>query len=291
MKRTYGLILVVLKSVFHNAVPLILLTLFSVCTLLPVHGVAGTPSSEDRKLAKQLYAQAEKKYRLGEFSAAVDAYKRAYALAQIPALALNVAQCYRQLGKAKKALFYYKLYLADWARDNAAVKTPYEEEVNQRIVELEHVLKKEQQDRLRLAATQPATRPAAMPPVASRPSTLPTKGAPPQPRKPMAKETVETPDHKPTEPKRKLLWLIGSIASASLAVGAESLAIVYAQKANEHFQDLPPYQADRNVSIAGHVMAGVFAATAVASLVLYLTRGKSKDAKRGAMVLPNRIVF
>lgn len=64
-------------------------------------------------LAKRHFQKAELLYQQGEFQKALDEYKKAMTYKRHPALIFNIAQCYRQLGNHKKALFFYKLFLSE----------------------------------------------------------------------------------------------------------------------------------------------------------------------------------
>ena len=88
-------------------------------------------------------------------------------------------------------------------------------------------------------------------------------------------------------PGRSTFWLVSTLGSAALTMGAEALALVYTQKANAHFQDTQPFLRDRNVAVAGHAVAGVMGAFCITSLVLYLRSGGAEQAQEsGAALLP-----
>ena len=83
-------------------------------------------------------------------------------------------------------------------------------------------------------------------------------------------QPAETPGH-------KKFWLVISITTLALAAGAEAMAIVYAGKANEHFQGTQPYDNDRTLCLVGHSVAGVMGAASVASFIAYLLSGTPKE--------------
>ena len=70
-------------------------------------------ASEQEKIdqAKKRYDQGITHYNLGEFDAAIEQFKAAYALTSEPGLLFNIAQAYRLKEDYKQALYFYKTYL------------------------------------------------------------------------------------------------------------------------------------------------------------------------------------
>jgi len=104
--------------------------------------------------AKDHYDRGMSHYELGEFSAAVEEFKAAYALSQAPGLLFNLAQASR-LGKDyEQSLHFYRAYLR--ARPDAANR----DDVEKRISELEPIVEKrrkaDEAKRLAVPAPQPA---------------------------------------------------------------------------------------------------------------------------------------
>jgi tetratricopeptide (TPR) repeat protein len=225
-------------------------------------------AAEGRAEAKRSYEAAEREYRLGSFELALEGYRRAYGLVQLPALALNIAQCYRQLRQVERALFYYRLYLADWERKHPGQLAPYTEEVRDHIAKLVTLPTAARNGQLKPKEQTSTTRAKEV-----------TAESASKPNRSDARPTHElnltktlTPPTVPVrrEKTRSSFWLVSTIVSGSLAAGAEILALVYVSRANDHYRGLPPYEADRHVALGGHISAGVLAASAVTSLVLYL---------------------
>ena len=71
--------------------------------------------AQERKnvLARQHFQRADLLYRQSDFRGALTQYKKALSYKRHPAVFFNIAQCHRQLGDHKQALFYYKLYLSE----------------------------------------------------------------------------------------------------------------------------------------------------------------------------------
>ena len=61
--------------------------------------------------AKALFVQGNGHYNLGEFSPALEFYKRAYRVKPLPAFLFNIAQCHRKLGNHREAITMYQSYL------------------------------------------------------------------------------------------------------------------------------------------------------------------------------------
>jgi hypothetical protein len=72
-----------------------------------------------------------KAYEVGDYTAAIDAFRDAYALSRDPALLFNIAQSYYMAGERQEALDYYRMYLE---RSPGAAN---QKEVEDRITELE----------------------------------------------------------------------------------------------------------------------------------------------------------
>ena len=108
--------------------------------------LASVPAAQaDIKVSRKVKAKARKlvksgdlNYRMARFKDALPKYQAAYKIYEHPAILFNIAQCHRQLGDKKKALFFYKLYLADWRRSNP--NPPYLKEVNGHIGKLDAAL-------------------------------------------------------------------------------------------------------------------------------------------------------
>ena len=99
---------------------------------------ASAEEEQDLAQAKQLFLQGEKAYRLGSFREALVNYQASYKLSSRPALLFNMAQCHRQLQETDKAIFYYRLYISDWERQQPGVEVPYRAEVESIIARLTH---------------------------------------------------------------------------------------------------------------------------------------------------------
>jgi len=70
---------------------------------------AATPVAKEKARAKA--EEAEKRYNVGDFQAALDGYKEAYLLTTSPGLLFNIGQCQWKLGDDRGALHSYRAYL------------------------------------------------------------------------------------------------------------------------------------------------------------------------------------
>jgi tetratricopeptide (TPR) repeat protein len=108
--------------------------------------------------AKDHYDRGMAHYELGEFGAAVDEFKAAYALSQAPGLLFNLAQASRLNKDYEQALHFYRTYLR--VRPDAANR----DDVEKRLSELEPIVKMRQRaemEKLSAPTPVPENRPAA----------------------------------------------------------------------------------------------------------------------------------
>lgn len=124
--------------------------------------------------AKQHYDRGMEHYDLGEYAAAVDEFKLAYALSKAPGLLFNLGQASRLGKQYEQALHFYRAYLRE--RPDA----PNRADVERRIAELEPLVAAERQDELSRMTTPPRPPPPA--PMAPAPPTETRRAAaPPRP--------------------------------------------------------------------------------------------------------------
>jgi tetratricopeptide (TPR) repeat protein len=114
--------------------------------------------------ARQHYERGMTHYQLGEFKAAVDEFKQAYALAPAPGLLFNLAQASRLGKQYEQALYFYRTYL------RVAPEAQNRTDVEQRIAELEPLAKRQQEE---AAAAERTRREAALRPEPDTRATAP----------------------------------------------------------------------------------------------------------------------
>jgi tetratricopeptide (TPR) repeat protein len=110
-----------------------LLVLVCAATLVPALAVADPTQSEG------WYQRGETEYNLGNFAAAIDAFKRGFTEERDPrrkaTYLYNIAQSYRHAGDCNQARFFYNRYLAF---DDASVEAQRRREIVERIESLDH---------------------------------------------------------------------------------------------------------------------------------------------------------
>ena len=88
----------------------------------PITPPAEPANARATEQAKQLYDAGSKHYDLHEFRAAVDAFRKAYAVLPDPQFLFNIAQASRKLGDCVNARAFYSAYLrGDASADRAQV--------------------------------------------------------------------------------------------------------------------------------------------------------------------------
>jgi tetratricopeptide (TPR) repeat protein len=104
-------------------------------------GTAGPRSAraDDAQQARELFTQGNTFYDLGQFDRAIDAWQKGYQLKNDPGFLYNIAQAYRVMEDAQKAIFFYKRYLSN------APKAHNREEVEQKIDALQKQLSAQDQ--------------------------------------------------------------------------------------------------------------------------------------------------
>jgi tetratricopeptide (TPR) repeat protein len=95
------------------------------------------PSPEELKKAEDLFNQAERLYKAGDFKEALEDYKQAYFITEFPDFLYNMAQCQKQLKNYEAALDLYHSYLRD------VPDTPIRASVEATIKELEPLAKQQ----------------------------------------------------------------------------------------------------------------------------------------------------
>jgi len=82
----------------------------ALCHVLALSDTAIAGGTEDP--ARELFDRAEVHFNVSEFGQALELYRQAYKLHPLPGFLFNIAQCHRNLGQHRKAVFHYRIYLA-----------------------------------------------------------------------------------------------------------------------------------------------------------------------------------
>jgi Tetratricopeptide repeat len=105
-----------------------------------VLGASGaTARADDAQKARDLFTQGNTFFDLGQFDKAIDAWQNGYQLKNDPGFLYNIAQAYRTMGDAQKAIFFYKRYLSN------SPKARNRSEVEQKIEALQKQLSLQEQ--------------------------------------------------------------------------------------------------------------------------------------------------
>jgi tetratricopeptide (TPR) repeat protein len=236
-----------------------------------VPAVCAAANADPARDARLHYDRGMAHYELGEFRAAVNEFKQAYALSQAPGLLFNLAQASR-LGKDyDQALHFYRTYLR--VRPDA----PNREDVEKRIVELEPIVEARRQAEVaRLAA------PPVAPPSATTPETPRSSDTRPRPIPPGGKS------------ERIAGLVVGAIGVGALGAGLglglaarsaqNRLTDVANQMGNWSADDAKLYQTGQREALAATSMYVIGGAAVATGVILYVV-GVRKDRARFA-VLP-----
>ncbi len=101
---------------------------------------SATPArADDAQRARDLFTQGNTYFDLGQFDKAIDAWQNGYQLKNDPGFLYNIAQAYRTMGDAQKAVFFYKRYLSN------SPKARNRPEVEQKIEALQKQLSVQEQ--------------------------------------------------------------------------------------------------------------------------------------------------
>lgn len=257
----------------------------------------------DDSKARQLFKQGAMEYRLANFDNALRHFQEALKLAYRPKIILNIAQCHRQLQHRRKALFYYKLYLTEWRRQQPARPIKYEADVRRRIAVLEARLKQQPgQPRPPAAPSRPATTPKPAPKPAVRltagprpdPASLPASS----PVKPATQATSPpAPDPPRSRTRAVVAWTALGLGAACAVAGGVLLGVggVQGADAAEAYEAVTdPHQreaawddvaASNTKVITGYALVGLAAVGLGVSLYAFLTHAPAEQKPRAGVTL------
>jgi hypothetical protein len=278
--------------------------------------ILGAPSAgrgqslEDQ--ARVLFREGNDRYAKGDYQGALDRFRKAKALHPSYKIDLNIGTALNALGRHTEAAEHYDLFLrrADRVAPRDLVK-----EVATSLDELRGKLgsfevtcslpgAKVEVDGRQVGMT-PLTRPLYVEPgshqIAVRkigydPHVVTLALAPGERKRlvvpwqhekaPVAvvAESVDRPVDDVSQ--RSRVWLWSGVGVGALAVGAGVLGVAFNVKANGQAK-VSDYEKDRNVGIAGYVIAGTAAAASITCILVHVLGGK-KRARAGAAVMPIR---
>ncbi len=143
--------------------------------LFPLVGAVGDVRADKKSEAREFFTEGSKQYDLGEYAAALKAFKAAYLKVEDPSLLFNIAQAHRQLNEKAEAIKFYRTYLSKLPGTQSRAQ------VEKVIAELDAALQQE-----RAARTGPPQ------------GTVPPTGSTVEPAKQVAAEPAPAPTAAPT---------------------------------------------------------------------------------------------
>ncbi len=198
-------------------------------------------------------------YASGEFKKSIDEFRAAYAIDPAPLLLYNIAQAYRLSGQPDQALFIYRQYLNKDPRGNKRA------EVEQKIAELEELIKKQEssKDGPPVGTADPTT--AESPPPKERPAP------------PVASPPVAQPTPRKASPAG---WVIGG---TGLALGIVGVGLVGGSVSTEHSAKSASYlptQRDLHsraldLEAGGWALLGIGVAAVVTGVIVLVVQKRS----------------
>ena len=114
----------------------------------PAQPAAPQSEAARKAEAKRLADEATRKYNLGQFQEALDAYSKAYETFPAASVLFNLGQCHRSLGNHERAVFFYEGYLRE--KPNA----PNRDVVEELLVEERASLTKQREEEAARKATE-----------------------------------------------------------------------------------------------------------------------------------------
>jgi tetratricopeptide (TPR) repeat protein len=141
----------------------------AIALVVCVPSVRAAGDGDSLQEAKDHYDRGMAHYELGEFAAAVEQFKAAYARSQAPGLLFNLAQASRLNKDYEQALHFYRTYLR--VRPEAANR----DDVEKRIAELEPIVemrRRAEEERLSASSSQLSAPPAMKRTESDRPAVI-----------------------------------------------------------------------------------------------------------------------
>jgi hypothetical protein len=83
------------------------------CCLLSLLGVSAAEAQDTKAQARSLFGEGVAAFERGDFENALESFTQAYRLAPHPAVRVNMANCYEQLGRFAEAAFNYRRFLEE----------------------------------------------------------------------------------------------------------------------------------------------------------------------------------
>jgi tetratricopeptide (TPR) repeat protein len=184
--------------------------------------VALSAQADNKDVARDAFQEGSRQYEMGDFKAALAAFKRAYLNYEDPAFLFNIAQCERAIGDKPEALRTYRVFLYK------VPDSPQRASVEKIVAELQAAL-----DQEKAAAAHPPT--GTIGPGASGAAPAPTD--PPPASTTTSATSLTTSAEHPDRPLHKKGWFWGVVAGGAIVVaGAVTLGVVLGGRHNDYTQ-------------------------------------------------------
>jgi tetratricopeptide (TPR) repeat protein len=182
--------------------------------------LAGIARADHRDVAREAFREGSLQYDLGDYQAALAAFKRAYLAFEDPVFLFNIGQCQRHLGQKADALHSFKVFLAKLPNNRSRGQ------VEKLIQELQAAL-----DQDAVAATHPPTE--TMPPA-------PAETAPPAPTVVTGRPAAAVVAAPAPSPKKKIKpWVWGVVVGGVVvAAGAITLGVLLGTRHSNNYVEL-----------------------------------------------------
>lgn len=248
--------------------------------VVPSTGLAQKPAPDALRKAKVLFELGETEYSVGNFIKSLEHYSSALRLVRRANLMFNIAQCHRMLDNKKKSLFFYELFLSQYAKDNAGSAPPVEKEVRKWIGQLRKQIARAASSKSEPASSQPVT--ATTKPTTEPATSIPAvaDGSEVAPTHPVSNQPEPSPS--PSKPQQRIwTWVAGGAAllSAGTALGLWFSGNADVDKANSvqlysnEWQEI--YDSVEKKDLAANILGyGVTSALVVTAVVLYFVEGR-----------------
>jgi len=165
--------------------------------------VAAGPAATDVERARAHFEAGSGLYQLGRYDEAIREFSAGYALSHRPQFTLNIAQCYRMLGRYQDARDMIRRFL-----DEAPADAPERPSAVALLAETEA--------KLRESGTPPPAASAAAPPAAAPPAAAPPAAAAPAPVLVAKAPSPPPPEHR----SHRAAYIALGVTGAVLVVGA-----------------------------------------------------------------------
>lgn len=206
------------RPIFHRSLALTL----ALCLLLPLMAPGAARADDNRQVARAAYQEGTRQFEIGDYQAALAAFKKAYLAYDDPAFLFNMAQCYRLLNDKQEAVRTYRVYL------RKVPNAPNRADIEQIINALDQAIAEEKRASSMppTESQPPATRPEP-PPTGSVTPSPPAHATPtpPPPQAASAAAPAAEKEKRAVPPLLKKWWFWAAIGGGVIVVAAVATGV------------------------------------------------------------------